>query len=376
MLAVALHFAPEITAQWVKSVNLPGGPIHDFCSIDSDLFLAMDGRIFRSNQQGASWTPLAPPGPDLEVYSLEALDGTLLAGTTEGVYQSSPDGSGWAFFDKPGLSHTPALSLWTHLGYHYIGSVGAVYRSIDQGKTWAESKTGLPPDARITRFAGIVKIVVAGSDNRGVFITESMHWIPPPDYDSANNRIRDLEVFGNKVYAVTPHQVLESPNLGADWSPASLTLPHITCLLGDGALLYAGTENGIRYSSDKGITWEAFNDGIPENSAILSLEAMDGHLFASTETGVWRRGFPSSGIINHPSKSLLPPLPPIGMPGSQPLIEFTLPYAGPVNIKLVDVAGRTIGYGNHLQVKEGRCVLPMNAGALPPGRYILQISTP
>jgi hypothetical protein len=202
-----------------------------------------------------------------------------------------------------------------------------------------------------------------------------MNWIPPPDYDSANNQIRDLEVFGNKVYAVTTHQVLESPNLGADWSPSSLTLPNITCLLAEGTHLYAGTDKGIRYSTDKGITWKAFNDGIPENAAILSLERLNGHLFASTETGVLRSVTSSVGILSRPSRALLALPRPLRPHGSQALIEFTLAYGEPVNIKVADFSGRTVWYRNHLEVKDGRRTLSLNSGALAPGRYTLQIST-
>lgn len=376
MLAFCVYLTSEPNAQWVKAVGLPGGRIQDHCSIDSHHFLAMGGRIFRSDNDGASWTPMASPGDSMEVHSVEALDGTLLAGTPEGVYQSSMEDAGWNIFNRPGLSGSPALSIWTYLGYLYIGSEGAVYKSIDQGITWAKSESGLPQDARITCFAGIVKIAVAGSENRGVFISESMDWIPPPDLDSGNHPIRDLEVFGNKVYAVTTHEVLESANLGADWGPSLLTLPNITNLLGDGdGLLFAGTDQGIDVSSDKGKTWNAMDEGIPENAAIQSLEKLGGSLFASTATGVWRIASPSVGVPILPSGACLTSLRLLGRQGSQSLLEFTLPHADQVNIQLVDFIGRTVWSREHLQVKEGRNALSLNTGSFAPGGYLLQMNT-
>jgi photosystem II stability/assembly factor-like uncharacterized protein len=345
MLAICGYLAPESNAQWVQARDLPGGRIHDYCSIDSNYFLAMDGRIFRSDNDGASWTPMPSPGKNLEVYSVEEVDETILAGTPVGVYESSINNVSWKFFDRPGLSNAPALSIWTYLGYLYIGSEGAVYKSIDQGKTWAELNSGLPQDARITSFAGIVKIAVAGSENRGVFITESMNWIPPPDFDSANNQIRDLDVFGNKVYAVTTHEVLESTNLGADWGPSSFTLPNITCLLGDYDNLFAGTDQGINYSTDKGKTWKGFNEGIPENTAIQSLVELSGNIFASTDLGVWRITSPTAGIPSLPSEAPLTPPRLLGRQGSRSLLGITLPNADPVSIELVDFLGRRFGPG-------------------------------
>lgn len=338
MLALCGYLAPESDAQWVRAPDLPGGRINDYCSTDSGYFLAMDGRIFHSDNDGASWKPMASPGKDLEVYSLEELDGTILAGTPVGVYQASIHNESWEFFDRPGLSKGPALSIWTYLGYLYIGSEGVVYKSIDQGKTWAELKSGLPQDARITSFAGIVKIAVAGSDNRGVFITESMNWIPSHDIDSADNQILDLDVFGNKVYAVTAREVLESSNLGDDWGPSSFTLSGITTLLGDADRLYAGTGHGIYYSTDKGKSWESLNEGIPEKTAIRSLVGLGGSIFASTDTGVWRIASPTAGLPHPPFRG---PSPPPRLPRRQgSLFEIALPDADPMIIERVDFSGR------------------------------------
>lgn len=292
LLACCLGFAPKSMAQWKKAALLPGGTIQDHFSFDSMHFLAMEGGIFQSVDEGVSWIPIPSPG-NRKIYSVEALDGTILAGTPDGVFQSSMSKIGWGPFRRTGLSDSPALSIWSYLGYLYIGSVGAVYRSIDQGISWAKSESGLPRDARITRFTGIVKIAVAGSDNRGVFITESMNWIPSADSDCVENRILDLEVFGNKVYAVTSHGVLESANLGVDWDPSSLALGGITSLLGDGGYLYAGTERGIYLSIDKGKSWKPFSQGLPENSSIRSLEKIGGSIHASTDTDTWRIVSPS-----------------------------------------------------------------------------------
>ncbi len=351
MLAFIVYSASESGARWIKTVDLPGGSIQDYCSIDSSLFVAIGGRIFRSENDGVSWAPMASPEGNREVYSIEALDGTLLAGTSDGVYQASIENLHWKIFNRPGFSRSPALSIWTYLGYIYIGSEGVVYKSIDQGKTWVETKTGLPQDARITCFAGIVKIAVAGSENHGVFITESVNWIPPPDLDSGSHHIRDLEVFGNKVYAVTTQGVMESANLGADWDPSPLTLPNITSLLGNGGDLLAGTDQGIRISSDKGKTWKAMNEGMPENAAIQSLEILGGSIFASTETGVWRMSTPPVGILVLPGGSS--PAPPrlLGRQGARTNREFTMPRADQVDVQLVDFLGRTIWYrkGNRLR---------------------------
>jgi hypothetical protein len=347
MLAFCGYLALGSDAQWAQVRDLPGGRIRDYYSIDSECFLAVDGRIFHSENEGASWTPMASPGKSLEVYSIEEFDGTILAGTPAGVYQSPMNNESWELFDRPGLSDGQALSIWAYLGYLYIGSEGAVFKSIDQGKTWAELKSGLPQDARITCFAGIVKIAVAGSENRGIFITESTNWIPPPVFDSTNSDIRDLDVFGNKVYAVTPHEVLESANLGADWGPSSFTMTNITSLHGDDARLYAGTDHGVYFSTDKGKSWNSFNEGLPEKAAIRSLVGLGGSIFASTDRGVWRIAFPSptrAGIPYLPSGAPLPPHRLLG-----PLAGITPPASDPMDIERVDFLGRwvrSLRYGN------------------------------
>jgi hypothetical protein len=299
ILCCCVLAASGAMAQWVEVFGLPGGRIEDACAIDSALFMAINGQLFHAEYKGATWTPLTPPEPNLEVYSIEARGEFLLAGTRNGVYQMSGNSGKWEPFQRPGLPVLSALSIWSYLGHFFIGSEGVVYKSIDQGETWHGMKMGLPPDARVICFAGIVKIAVAGSESHGIFITESQNWIPSSSLDTVHSQIQELEVYGNKVFAVTKRTVMESLNLGDDWLPSSLGLADITTLLGRSDYLMAGTKTGIRLTTDNGKTWQAFDAGMLNPSSIQSLVELNGILFASTESGVWRMAASSAGIQSH-----------------------------------------------------------------------------
>ncbi len=116
------------------------------------LYLAGLGGIYRSEDQGATWTMLAgglprlPFGTALAVYSLAAdpaRPGFLYAGTYQrGVARSTDGGQSWGVGVETGLDDGPVALFKLHPGRPDTSYVGLAtrgdraFRSTDGGRTW------------------------------------------------------------------------------------------------------------------------------------------------------------------------------------------------------------------------------------------------
>ncbi len=118
------------------------------------------GRLYRSDDAGETWTQVVTPGAlpaDALLSDLAfAADGTLLAATQHGVLASSDRGATWTARNE-GLSNRHARRLAIspanpQVVYLTVQSTpgqepfdGGVYRSDDAGRTWRRCITGLAP---------------------------------------------------------------------------------------------------------------------------------------------------------------------------------------------------------------------------------------
>src|SRR5215212_5220424 len=83
-------------AQWVKTAGPPGINVNVFFDNGSFLFAGTSSKgVFRSSNQGASWTPVNSGLANATVLSFTKDQTYLYAGTNEGVFRSSNNGSTW-----------------------------------------------------------------------------------------------------------------------------------------------------------------------------------------------------------------------------------------------------------------------------------------
>jgi len=145
------------------------------------LYVGGEGRLWRTEDEGASWVSLGvwPVGTrlwDLLVLS-PAGDGLCVAAGKEGIWCT--EGGPWARRDS-GLGRSAVWRLAaTADGAWYAGTDNGVYRSTDQGTFWQAVRTGLPggmvralladPDRPATLYAGLRDAGVARTE-------DGLHW--------------------------------------------------------------------------------------------------------------------------------------------------------------------------------------------------------
>jgi len=149
----------------------------------------------------------------------------------------------------------------------YTGGPCGVILSTDDGVTWAEADSGLPPVTFVYLLATFGESVFAGT------------------------------MLG--VYPYSPYVVYCSSNSGTTWTSATSGLPalgRVVAFSANGTNLFAGvvrrestTGVGVFLWSDTGKIWVDVSAGLPPGETVLSLAVNGGSVFAGTFHGVWQR---------------------------------------------------------------------------------------
>jgi photosystem II stability/assembly factor-like uncharacterized protein len=165
--------------------------VDSFAVMDNLLFVGAvwekGGGLFRSDDEGDTWTRIAAEEITDTVLTLAVYGTTLYAGTSDsGVFRSDDRGDSWTAVNN-GLTHreVPTL-LAVNENTVFAGTQVGVFRTTDSGNSWVETNTGL-----------------------------------------TNTSVYDLEVVGNKIYANFSTniggKIVRSVDGGESWQ--SVTMP-------------------------------------------------------------------------------------------------------------------------------------------------------
>lgn len=282
-------------------------------------------------------------GPPPGIYVDALLDnGTnLLAGTTHGLFRSTNDGTSWTRvsaslpYSEVNALTTSGPNLFAVSSLHYGGPdgggalSGAIVLSTDNGTNWSAVGQGLPRDSFVdtTKYQYVSCLASCGqnlfagagggifvSTNNGANWTESDTGLPVP------TSISSFVVSGKYIYANTRWKgVFLSTDNGARWigvnngllkNPYDTTqYEEISAIEVKGTNVFVGVvdpstgkSGRIFLSTDNGKSWTAVDNGF-EQSGIVSLIVSGKDLFAgiggnilTNGEGVWRR--PLSDLVS------------------------------------------------------------------------------
>ena len=243
-------FANPLPAQWIQT-GLPTTVVSVLAISGTNLFAGTDEGVFRSTNNGTSWTAVNTGLPTTVVSALAISDTNLFAGTYgSGVFRSTNNGTSWNAVNT-GLTNTNVRVLAISGTNLFAGTDGGVFLSTNNGTSWTAASTGL---------------------------TNTVVW--------------SLAVSGTNLFAGTwGGGVFLSTNGGTSWTAAStgLTNSYVRALAVSGTNLFAGTTGGVFLSTNNGTSWTAASTGLT-NSYVRALAVSGTNLFAGTTGGgVWRR---------------------------------------------------------------------------------------
>lgn len=281
----------ENSQTWVRSGSgLAGRFISALLSTQNFLFAAtLGGGVFRSTDNGQTWLPVNTGLSDeaLNVATLLALGDSIYLGTValnvggEGVFRSTDGGQSWQPF-RLAFGQQSVYALETDGQRIFAASFGdGVFVLANNVQSWAANNANLG-----NRFVNAVfaadSAILTGTLGGGVFrsANQGQSWqstagLPP------NSNVQSLTGAGNQIYAgLFAGGVYRSGNGGANWTSAGLTAQTInTLVLGNAALLFAGTDAGVQRSPDQGTTWQPA--GL-SNLRVVSLVVSGNRLLAGT----------------------------------------------------------------------------------------------
>ena len=305
--------------QWVKTAGPPGINVNVFFNSGSFLFAGTSSKgVFRSSDQGASWTPANSGLENATVLSFTRDQTFLYAGTNKGVYRSSNNGTTWVAANN-GIQTKLVTNMVIGGGFLFAGTSGqGVYRSADQGNTWANANGGTLDFSSIYAMCYVNGLLIVEADN---YLFKSNNagnsWFVDQG-STAFYVIKHFLVLGDTILASARNGIFRSYNGGRTFTNFQpLLADETTELLGfsfSNGVVYTGEKRGMFKSTDIGITWSSipatglrfgtrFNNYFAQsgNTFLMGMDELG--VFRSLDTGrTWKQsiaGFPPASSIDN-----------------------------------------------------------------------------
>ena len=283
---------------------------YSFSSNGSTIYLGSNSKVFKSTDVGATWIDVSTGLGKGGIQALLYDGSTVFAGTPAdgaGIYRSTNGGTSW----DPAAAGLPVgktiRSLISFGAYVFAGTEGdGVYRSSDQGDTWAKTDVNntLLAQQLVLTFCTKDQALFAGTDNGiykstdgGATFQRMLNGFPP----NIGVFAWSLTASGSNVVAAvtvlfSPSEALDgifySPDNGSTWHQATVPIEPtaVTAVASDGSsLAYAAlfgqssSVKGLYKSTDAGVTWtqrQALNVDI-ERLAANGSNVLAGDLFGA-----------------------------------------------------------------------------------------------
>ena len=234
----------------------------------ADFGAADFGGVFVSRGVSGAWNHLSEGLDGREVLSLAIQGRTLLAGTSEGLFQREPDASTWTRLDTfvDGQEVRPrVVDLLSLAGDRLVAatSIGVIV-SANAGRTWAMARPAKADELVSLAVSEKSPDVLLGA-TKGGFIRSTDGGETWKDAGRAPDGTPHAVAFlsGNDrvVFATTTSGLLRSTNQGDSWRHVTNGLPRSDmtgiAIDPDGRRIYVSdfTAGGIFKSDDGGSTW-------------------------------------------------------------------------------------------------------------------------
>jgi len=314
----------------ISVANLSSTAIHDLYYHDSTLYVGTHlAGIYASNDYGLSWSE-DNVGIKGWISSVSAVGNNIFAGTVgNGLYRSIDFGNTWIKSDS-GLNDPYISSIANLYGYIYAATSTGVFISTNLGVSWTALQ-GISGGRSVIEVVGS-RIYTGRTIYPNVHYSDDggLTWLPTNV--STPNGCKSISGFQNYVIAGSYFQPYASfsNDFGLNWLSVSATVSSsiaastftsnyvfaggstiwrsnlsnnswsqsaagwppntwVQCMYTQGGTnLIAGGLKGIFISSNQGVFWSDFNDGL-EYKNIIDIDENSGLLYLATSNGIWTR---------------------------------------------------------------------------------------
>ncbi|MEO8512604.1 MAG: T9SS type A sorting domain-containing protein [Ignavibacteria bacterium] len=382
-----------VFSQWVEQSSgtaqvLYG--VYNFPSSNITICAGNNSAILRSTNNGTNWSPVAAPVLNRTLTSITGFgantswicgNGVIFKSTNSGAVWISQTVTNHFYF---GISFINQNTGWL------CGSVDSVFHTTNGGINWQASATGMPAGANYSGIQFIDNLTgyMYGSDsssNGFIFKSTDGGFSWSQSFTSAVAVICFQMVNPSTGYAGN-NLIYKTTNMGASWS--TLSNPLITSLFGlkfpaDASTGYAVSLNKILKTTNGGNSWYIFTGPVGDYLRSLCFKT------GTNDTGfaVGNSGqilFTMNGGGSFTATGNIQTETPSGFSLSQNYpnpfnpstsIEFTLPEAEKVSLKVFDATGKLVTEIIDHSLEAGTHEINFNASELSSGAYFYKLET-
>ncbi|NIR95588.1 MAG: hypothetical protein GWO08_18695, partial [Gammaproteobacteria bacterium] len=247
--------------------------------------------LYRSTDMGSQWNKSMAGFPaGSTIASMLSIESFIFAGTRDGIYRTADNGASWTKLTGANdtINYSTVRGMCENRGVIYAGTFlqfnSTIYKSTDNGSTWTRSGSGLPSNLTfITGMATSGNNIIAGTDE-GVYYSsdDGESWHPS---NLTNQHIPSVAAGGGYVYAIVQGiGIYRSADNGVNWTVALQSTVDYVEVAALENYAYAGSFfSGARYSSNFGSTW-LVSAGFPTETSVFDIEPVgDGMVLAGTD---------------------------------------------------------------------------------------------
>jgi photosystem II stability/assembly factor-like uncharacterized protein len=243
--------------------------------------------IFRSNDQGRSWTPNGEGLPEnLFVTQLDTLGKQIVLATSNyGFYLSDPQKQSWQQLDT---THLPSLKITTmhvekgviYAGMHQKG----IFASHDLGKTWDSLNHNLEDES-------VKSILRAGNElwiatDQGIFALPDGSKVWQQIFDKPHSS--GLLKVGENYLAGTYDGIILSSDKGRTWGLVFESFNPSRLFVLDGKIIALQNDKAAQLSADMGKTWTPMRKDFGDGRHVLTVAKLGNHLMSCRNDGIFQ----------------------------------------------------------------------------------------
>ena len=176
--------------------------------INSTLFAGTTGAIYKSTDNGNTWTEISSGlAKDARITSIIASGDNLFAGSANnGVFKSTNNGTSWTTINTD-LTNTNITQLVGFDNKLFAVTLTGVFISDNGGASWAADPSELK---KVNCLVAVNDKLISGTENSGAYLSvdNGVTWTPFNSGMPADTRIWSLAINNDGIFAATSSGIL------------------------------------------------------------------------------------------------------------------------------------------------------------------------
>jgi photosystem II stability/assembly factor-like uncharacterized protein len=267
--------------------------VSSFVSIGNTIIVGTLEGVYVSTDLGDHWTVSDSGIPHIYVTSLTIKSGILFAGTeSAGIFRSADSAKSWELSGN-GISYTGISAFLSDNDTLWVGTLqNGVSYSTDDGLTWRQTSYRGLTNLYVNAIAHMGAMLFSATAGKGTLYvlksSKSSHW-ELMNSGIETDSLFSLAVSRTSLFVGTGRGIMKcngSSNVWIDATQGVIT-GKVNCLTASKKYILAGTDSqGVFLSNDCGVTWQ--KTMIPSMANCFSVAINGNFMFAGTEDGLYR----------------------------------------------------------------------------------------